>query len=560
MGIAHPTGYPLYTLLGKIFTWLPFGTVIQKLNFLSALFISAAVLIYYFILRNLYSRFFPEIESLQNDLATAFFSLFFAFTPTLWSQATTNEVYGLHILFVSLILFLALKWEQSGSQKILYLICFLYGLSFTNHMTSILLLPAMLFFGFTSPQRKTIGLHDVVRGALLFCLALTLYLYLPVRSLQEPLFDWSNPQNWSNFKNHVTGWQYQVWMIASSGAELSQNLERLGGLLLKQFPPVILGFPLSGLLFLLWRNLRVTVFLLLLALTSALYGINYKIADIENYYLPLFLVVGILTAVGVCLLVNLLIGKLFKNRQVLSIILILTTAGLALFSFLNNYPEQNKSTNYFAYDLAGNVFKSVTAPALVLTDIWDFYSPYLYLHYIEEQDTNVIFLDKELLRRSWYCDYVRQAHPEIYRRSKKEIAEFVSAVRSFELKQSFDPGELEQKYQALLLSLVERNLSDWNIYLVMGKPELFREHFLEIPEGLVYRLYPQLAYYPYHTPEFELRGAEDPKVYQDGRTKFYLGRYAYMLEARAKYETYFGHGETAAQLNQKARQLRAFLE
>ena len=527
---------------------------------MSTLFISATILLYFFILKNLLFRLFPAFESAVISPVAAFLSLCIAFTPTLWSQATTNEVYSLHILLVVLIMLSSLKWEQSGSQKILYLVCFLYGLSFANHMTSILLLPALAFFIVSSSRRETIGWQKLAKGALFFFLALTLYLYLPLRSLQDPLFDWSNPQGWSNIKNHITGWQYQVWMIAGSGAELSQNLRRLGGLLLKQFPAVILAISLTGLLLLLWKNFRLALFLLLIAAAAALYGINYKIADIENYYLPLFLVAGIFCALGVCFFAGLVAQKLAKNRLTPTFVLIVASAGLALLSLLNNYREQDKSRNFFAYDLAENVFQSVTAPALVLTDIWDFYSPYLYLRYLEKEDTSVIFLDKELLRRSWYYDYVRQAHPQIYRRSEREIEEFVSAVRAFELKQSFDAGDLEQKYQALLLSLVERNLLDRNIYLIMGKPKLFREHFFEIPEGLAYRLYPQLAYYPYQTPEFELRGVNDPKVYKDGRTKFYLGRYAYMLEARAKYESYFGHGETAAQLNEKARRLRAFLE
>jgi len=53
LGIPHPTGYPLYALLGKLVTMLPFGSVIGRLNFLSAIFVAGAVLFLYLSLRKL---------------------------------------------------------------------------------------------------------------------------------------------------------------------------------------------------------------------------------------------------------------------------------------------------------------------------------------------------------------------------------------------------------------------------------------------------------------------------------------------------------------------------
>src|SRR6185436_5862821 len=43
LGIAHPTGYPLYTLLGKLFTFLPIGNVAYRVNVMSAVFGAATV-------------------------------------------------------------------------------------------------------------------------------------------------------------------------------------------------------------------------------------------------------------------------------------------------------------------------------------------------------------------------------------------------------------------------------------------------------------------------------------------------------------------------------------
>src|SRR2546427_12215169 len=36
-GGAHPPGYPLFTMLAKLFTFIPFGTIAWRVNLLSAL-------------------------------------------------------------------------------------------------------------------------------------------------------------------------------------------------------------------------------------------------------------------------------------------------------------------------------------------------------------------------------------------------------------------------------------------------------------------------------------------------------------------------------------------
>ncbi|MCJ7497817.1 MAG: DUF2723 domain-containing protein, partial [candidate division Zixibacteria bacterium] len=49
LGIAHPTGYPLYTLIGRVITLLPLGIPIYSLNLLSLFVISSANLILFFL-------------------------------------------------------------------------------------------------------------------------------------------------------------------------------------------------------------------------------------------------------------------------------------------------------------------------------------------------------------------------------------------------------------------------------------------------------------------------------------------------------------------------------
>ena len=105
MGIPHPTGYPLYCLLGKAWTLLlPFGTLVWRLNVLSALFGSLAVACLYGAARAV---------KLPRPIAFTAAGLL-AFSTTFWQQALITETYTLAALFTCLLLFLAARWNANG--------------------------------------------------------------------------------------------------------------------------------------------------------------------------------------------------------------------------------------------------------------------------------------------------------------------------------------------------------------------------------------------------------------------------------------------------------------
>ena len=106
LGIAHPSGYPLYTLLGKLFTLLlPFRDPAGRANLLSALSAAAAVGVLYLLAQKIAG----------NRAAAATATALFAVSPAWWSQATVAEVYALHGLLVVLFLYLLLRWEEARS-------------------------------------------------------------------------------------------------------------------------------------------------------------------------------------------------------------------------------------------------------------------------------------------------------------------------------------------------------------------------------------------------------------------------------------------------------------
>ncbi|MBC8264883.1 MAG: DUF2723 domain-containing protein, partial [Anaerolineales bacterium] len=173
LGVAHPTGYPLYILLGKLFTLLPVGNVAYRVNLISPLFASLAIVYLYLCLMHL----------TRHRAASLLAALTFAFSRTFWSQAVIAEVYTLNAFFVAFVLYLLLEvrdwrfsrsripsrggshaagsraWEPAllqnrdllrlevgGVDRRIGEIAFVYGLSLTNHLTMALLAPAIAIY------------------------------------------------------------------------------------------------------------------------------------------------------------------------------------------------------------------------------------------------------------------------------------------------------------------------------------------------------------------------------------------------------------------------------
>jgi hypothetical protein len=142
LGIPHPTGYPLYVLLGKLFTLLPVGNVAYRVNLMSAFFGAATnALLYLLILAMINDTPLP-ITSGAAHISSLLGAMMLAVSQVFWQQATIAEVYALNAFFVSLLLLwlvgpLSTKPDQPVS------IAFLAGLSLTHHRTMLLLFPAL---------------------------------------------------------------------------------------------------------------------------------------------------------------------------------------------------------------------------------------------------------------------------------------------------------------------------------------------------------------------------------------------------------------------------------
>ena len=194
LGIAHPTGYPLYVLLGKLFTLLPFGTLAWKVNLTSAVCAAGAAGLVYLLIYRITKH--PTIAVLT--------ALALAWSSTVWSQAVVAEVYALNLLFVAGALWLALDILEGRSlPRTLWRAALLMGLSLSNHITMVMLIPAL---GLACLLRwPRLSLRDWLKAVGLFALGLAVYAYIPLR---WPALHEGQWMSLAEFLAYITGRQF----------------------------------------------------------------------------------------------------------------------------------------------------------------------------------------------------------------------------------------------------------------------------------------------------------------------------------------------------------------
>ncbi|HYW68219.1 MAG TPA: DUF2723 domain-containing protein, partial [bacterium] len=233
LGIAHPPGYPLFSLLGRLFSLMPVGTVSFRVGLLSALSAAGASSLIYWAGSGLVLRFYRRTPDSTRPPGAALVwaplagALLFSLSQTVWSQAVVVEVYCLQTFLVMLLVAACAKALSNPASALTHWpwIAFVCGLGLTNHLTGILMVPALLLFlllGYTARARETDKIPvPFWRGVGAGVLPLLAYLYLPLRARTMPPVAWDYPDTLQRFLVHVTARQYHG-ALGSRGVRLEE--------------------------------------------------------------------------------------------------------------------------------------------------------------------------------------------------------------------------------------------------------------------------------------------------------------------------------------------------
>lgn len=190
-GVAHPPGYPLFTLLGFLLTKLSLGqTPAFMVGIISSFSAALGIAFFYLLILRL----------TKNVLVSAISTFILAFSYLYWFYAEIAEVFALNNFFAILLFYLAVSYRQTAKVKYLYLFLLSLGLSVTNHQTIVFIFPSLLiiifinFINLIKKRPKTLILCMIS-----FLLGFSVYIYVPIASSHNPVINWDNVKDFPSF-------------------------------------------------------------------------------------------------------------------------------------------------------------------------------------------------------------------------------------------------------------------------------------------------------------------------------------------------------------------------
>ena len=422
-GIAHPTGYPLYLILARLFQLLPVGTLAFRTNLMSALVTALGAGLVYWIV----SAYVSKTRQFPGWPAGLGAGFAFGLAPLVWSQAVITEVYALQGFLVLLILALYIKpVEQASRSEAVRLSRWrglALGLAMGNHMTTLFLVPVCLLLGSmqSQPQRQqeaqqpSVWLRSLrLDGALLrtqlawFALGLCLYLLIPLRAFVQPPVNWGNAITPERLWWLVSGNTYQRYSLPFTLGGLWEYPQMGAGLLWEQFglPGLVLGS--LGLVVFGARS-RLYALTLWMAAASLAFTLFYRPGDWQVYLIPLFIAFAIWIGVGVDGLVR---GLSLRHASFgLGLTVLLTAYFLGRSAVYGDQVDASKDLR--AEDFGREVLAAAPEDAMIFAEGDRAIFALWYFHLALRQRPDLAVMASDLLHFDWYQETLQSTYPTL---------------------------------------------------------------------------------------------------------------------------------------------------
>lgn len=419
-GIPHPPGYPLYTFIGVVLkTIIPVGTLAWKIAFLSSVPGILTVIFLYKILKLLTGKtFIPLIITLT-----------YAFVYPIWLYSEVVEVFSLNNLFIVLLLYFALLFNRSGEIKHIFIVSFIFGLSFTHHHIIVFLLPVLLILVFKKVRR--ISRKNVFFCFLIFISGFFPYLYLFFSAYLNPGVNWQGGADLSSFMTLVMRKDYGTF-LSSPGLvrDPSGRLMEIWAFLRFYYQDFrFLGIILAVLGFYnLWRKekfiLNITIIGILLFIFFLYYASfplsdNFGVGTFERFITPLYIFLTIPLSFGLiqlnCIISQFIVRilPLKKKKRLMAIITVLFLV-YPISIFCLNYPKISILKNDFTAEYLGmDILNSVDKNSILLlmndTPIFDTQ----YVYYTSRNYRGIKLIHFSKLFTPYYDNQLKKYYPDV---------------------------------------------------------------------------------------------------------------------------------------------------
>ncbi len=447
LGIPHPTGFPLYILAGRIFSFLPLSNPAFRINLMSAFF-GALTPAFLFLALCAYLK--NEKNAFIKYFISASAALLFIFSYTLWSQSAMSRIYTLNSSFCAAVLLLF--FLSSGSRensRYLFLWALLTGLGSGLHLT-LAVFSGILWLHMALTNFSALKKH--IFGILFFALlGLGVYIYLIIRSHSPAELKWSDLNTFGHFFSYISQQQYNIKKFARDPGGILAFFIYLKDVMFRELSPLAICIFIAGAFAAAFRREALAPAFLAIFVSAVLmllfYG-NYtdlKLAFrymIPSYIIMVFFIAYFYHTVFI----------FTKNRWIVMFTIAVFSSMMIALCLGVNYFESNKRDNFTAYNYVSDVLKGVPedSAGLFTTGDGNIY-PLAYFRYTLREKPGLRVYDRILT---------------VFKDSKE----------------LFEKSKSDQPADNILAAL---SLGRANLYSAV---ETGSKLFYEIPSGLLFRI------------------------------------------------------------------------
>jgi hypothetical protein len=415
LGVSHPTGYPLFLLLGRLFGHLPLGgDHAFRVTLLSLVCTSSAMALLFLTVRELGGARAPALAA----------ALLACAAPRVWMHASAADVYALSSFFAVLGIWLLLRWETGKTP--LWLVALAFGFGLTHHIGLRLFAPAVLVFILLVDPRLPLRPRRWLPACACLLLPLALYAYVPLRAhhfMEMPELAGRvlgvRKLVASGFISpfYFTGGAISLILALgysgdffSSGIRMEVIKEYLA-LAQQQFPLVVVAIALAGAGVLFKRRWRANVLLLIIFIAVLLGALQHlsTVGEDGKHFIPTFLLTAVWFGVGADAIITWITHRLARHRRWLHPALSLAVCVLAVYAVAAQYPEALRRRQV---DVVPGVLDQPLPTGAVLTGDWIYVTPLRYRQRVQgvRPDLWIIHANQDGTR-SLMADAVKQHAP-----------------------------------------------------------------------------------------------------------------------------------------------------
>ena len=413
-GVPHAPGYPLFTMLGHLFSLIPVQPLPFRINLFAAVCGAITVGIVYF----------TAVRLAGHRVPAAGAALVLAFTPLFWRWSLVAEVFSLNNLLAAIFVFLLVLWlEQPERMKFLIAAAFVSGLALTNQQTFVLFGPAVIFLLWRKRSLLLARPGTVAACVVALLAGLLPYAYIPWAAARNPVVNWRGVASLPDFlalllrkdcgaSQLICMGPYQGGSPVDRVAVFGVSFGLIEGALLilgmiqafrqkrLHFWFFLFAFVFAGPVFVAYANINVSL--------------GPTLFVLERFFLMSHVIAAPVMALGLLLVAEGLAVFVPGHRAQITVLAATVVSLLVVLTgVLTSYTEMDQSKNDVARRLGEDILSTAKPGTLLLVAGDEAALPLLYLQAVENRRPDIALVLVPMLSGEWYVKQLRQRYRDI---------------------------------------------------------------------------------------------------------------------------------------------------